>query len=105
MSLFPAITDQQIETLRAAEPTAFRVRFEGFGEIAFRKPKRSELKRLQDAIKKGADTDFLVRACLLSPAIAQWDAAIEQEACGLPTTALDALCKSVGIAAEYDLGK
>lgn len=103
--LFPTITDEQLEELRIIEPTAFRVSFAGFGDVAFRKPKRIEIKRLQDAIRKNGDPDFLVPACLLQPSAAEWTQLVEQEASGLPTTALDALCKSVGIGAEYDVKK
>lgn len=103
--LFPIVSDEQLELIRCDEPTAFRVSFPLFGDLIFRKPKRIEVKRLQDAVRKGGDPEFLVGACLLSPSLPDWQAAIEQEASGLPATALDAICKAVGIAAEYDLGK
>ena len=105
MAIFPTITDEQLETIRLTEPTAFRVSFVGFGDVVFRKPRRIEVKRLQDTIRKNGDPDFLVPACLVAPTAAVWNEAVEQEASGLPTTALDALCKAVGIGAEYDVGK
>ena len=105
MPLFPKISDDQIDALRLKEPTAFRVSFEKFGDLAFRKPRRAEFKRLQDTIRKGGDPEFIVSQCLLAPALSDWEAAIEQEAVALPTTALDALLKESGLAAEYDVGK
>jgi hypothetical protein len=106
MPLFPKISDEQLEALQLKEPTAFRVQFRTSGDLVMRKPRRAEYRRFQDAVRKGSgDVEFIISQCLLAPTIAEWEAAIEQEACALPTRVLDILMKSVCMDEEYDVGK
>lgn len=111
MSFFPEVSDSQLEQIRAEHPTAFRVRYacpvthEPYGDLVLRKPTRPEVKRFKDAAKKGLDTGFIVRACLVAPALSVWDEVTAQELSGLPETVEDDLLKRSGILAEQDLGK
>lgn len=107
----PTITDDDLEKLKNNDPTVFRLRYshpdsgESFGDVALRKPRREEVRRFKDAAKKGADTGFIVRACLVSPSLEVWDAATAQELSGLPDTVENDLLKASGILAESHLGK
>lgn len=106
MGLLPEVSDEELERLRATEPTAFRKRYrepdtgEVFGDVVFRKPRREEVRRFKDAARKGLDTGFIVRACLLAPPLEVWDAVTAQELSGLPDTAETDIMKACGIMAE-----
>jgi hypothetical protein len=107
----PTISDETLEEIQLAQPTAFRLRYtsaggrHALGDVVLRKPTRIEVKRFKEAAKRGQDTGWIVEACLLAPEKKVWNEVTAQELSGLPETVEDDLLKASGVLAENDLGK
>jgi len=107
----PTCDDETLEEIRLTQPTAFRLRYTSaggrteLGDVVFRKPTRVEVKRFKDSARRGADTNWIVEACLLWPERRVWNEITAQELSGLPEAAEDDLLKASGVLAENDLGK
>lgn len=105
------VTDEELDEIRLKEPTAIRFRYTAsggrvaLGDVVVRKPTRIEVKRFKDSAKRGADTGWIVEACLLAPDKKTWSEVTAQELSGLPETVEDDILKASGVLAENDLGK